>query len=143
MKRKIYALGIFMIIALALVVSACSSNSAEQAKSESNTVVSWDKAKDYVGHTITVHGPVVSTSYADTADKQPTFLNIGKPYPDPERFTVVIWGKNRDKFSNVVGNPPELYYDGKSIDVEGKVIKQQGIVEIEASEISQINVSNP
>jgi len=53
--------------------------------------VSWDRAKDHIGERITVYGAVVDTRYASSSRGRPTFLNIGKPYPDPGRFTVVIW----------------------------------------------------
>ena len=48
----------------------------------------WSEAKYHIGSRLTVYGPVIGTYYASTSKGQPTFLNIGKDYPDPERFTV-------------------------------------------------------
>jgi hypothetical protein len=41
---------------------------------------------------------VVSTKWASGSKGQPTFLNIGNPYPDENRLTVVIWIQNRGNF---------------------------------------------
>ena len=56
--------------------------------------INWIEADDYVGEFVTVCGPVVSAYFATSTNGQPTFLNIGKEYPDPERFTALIWGRN-------------------------------------------------
>ncbi|NCD20383.1 MAG: hypothetical protein EOL89_10470 [Actinobacteria bacterium] len=49
--------------------------------------IAWDQAKGYVGSTQRVCGPLVNmgNSHDDV------FLNIGLGYPDPERFTIVLW----------------------------------------------------
>jgi DNA/RNA endonuclease YhcR with UshA esterase domain len=103
---------------------------------ENHKGIPWDEAKNYIGERVTVYGPVVSTHYASTSRGRPTFLNLGKPYPDPGRFTVVIWGENRYKFSP----PPESYYMGKTISVTGLVTEYKGVPEIEVSSPSQIEV---
>ena len=77
---------------------------------------------------------MVSTHYASTSRGQPTFLNVGKPYPDPDRFTVVIWGDDRANFPW----PPEDHYLGKTIAVTGLIIEYEGVAEIEVSSPSQI-----
>lgn len=97
-------------------------------------VISWSEAKYHIGERLTVHGPVISTYYASTSNGQPTFLNIGKDYPDPGRFTVVIWGKNRSNFPQA----PEVYYSGKMIYVTGLIEEYEGVAEIAVSSPSQI-----
>ena len=52
--------------------------------------MAWDQAIQNVGERATVQGPVVGTRYASGSNGQPTFLNVGKDYPDRDRFTVVI-----------------------------------------------------
>ena len=98
--------------------------------------LSWDEAAKHVGEYVTVEGRVVSTHYASTTRGQPTFLNIGKPYPDKDRFTVVIWGRNRGKFEGV----PEDTYRGKLIRVTGTINLYAGTPQIEAQSQDQIEV---
>jgi hypothetical protein len=76
----------------------------------------------------------VDARYASQSRGAPTFLNLGRPYPDPTRFTVVIWGRNLKNF------PPQpvAYYLGKVICVTGVVAEYQGGVEIEATNSKQI-----
>jgi len=96
--------------------------------------VNWSEAVNYIGQRVTVCGPVVSTNYLDRSWGKPTFLNIGKPHPDPKRFTVVIWGKYRDNFPS----SPEVYYRERTICVSGLVTEYKGVPEIEARSPSQI-----
>ena len=96
--------------------------------------ISWDEAREHIGERATVCGPVVDTKWASGSKGKPTFLNIGKPYPDPNRFTVVIWIQNRGKFPQ----PPEDYYLGKTICVAGLIDEYKGIPQIEVKDPSQI-----
>lgn len=96
--------------------------------------ISWNQAEHHIGERVTVYGPVVDAHYASTSNGKPTFLNIGKPYPNPARFTVVIWGSNRSYFPS----PPESYYYGKMICVTGLVTEYEGAPQIEARNPSQI-----
>lgn len=98
--------------------------------------IEWDRASLYVGEFKTVCGPVISTRYASSSSGQPTFLNIGRAYPDPNRFTVVIWGRNRGNFPF----KPEDYYSGKTICVTGLIEEYRGVPEIEISSPSQIEI---
>ena len=96
--------------------------------------ISWDKAKDHIGDRTTVCGPVAGTKYGATSRGKPTWLNIGKDYPSSERFVVIIWGENRGNFPQ----PPESYYDGKTICVTGLIQEYQGIPQIEVTTPDQI-----
>ena len=98
--------------------------------------VAWEEAIQHVGETTTVCGPVASAYYSSSSRGKPTFLNIGKKHPDPERFTVVIWGRNRSKFSP----SPEELYNRKTICVSGEITEYNGVAEIEVSEPGQIVV---
>lgn len=96
--------------------------------------VSWNEAKHHIGERTTVYGPVVDTHWASGSKGKPTFLNMGKPYPDTERFTVVIWIQNRGNFPQA----PEVYYLGKIIYVTGLITEYEGISQIEVRDPSQI-----
>ena len=96
--------------------------------------ISCYEAKNHIGERTTVYGTVVSTNYAGGSSGQPTFLNMCYAYPNPDRFTVVIWGENRGNFPQ----PPEDYYDGKTIYVSGLIFHYDGVPEIEVTSPSQI-----
>lgn len=95
--------------------------------------ISWDKASRSMGRTATVRGKVAGTRYASSSNGAPTFLNLGVDYPNPRRFTVVIWGRNRSNFGT-----PERTYRGRVICVRGLVRAYRGRPEIHASSRSQI-----
>jgi DNA/RNA endonuclease YhcR with UshA esterase domain len=92
------------------------------------------EAKEHYGETATVCGAVVSTRFADTATRQPTFLNLDRPYPN-QVFTIVIWGDNRSKFGK-----PEDEYNGKRICVTGKITAYAGLPEIVAEDPKQLRL---
>jgi endonuclease YncB( thermonuclease family) len=98
--------------------------------------VAWSEARAHVGEVVTVEGPVVSTKYADTQRGEPTYLDLGREYPDPERVTVVIWGRNRERFPQ----PPEQAFRGKRIRVTGEVSLYRDVPQIEVAGPAQIEV---
>jgi len=103
--------------------------------SVSERIIPWERASDYIGQRMTVYGPVVSTNYAERSNGQPTFLNLGRPYPN-QGFTVVIWGRDRSKFPP----SPEKYYEGKTIYVTGLIEDYRGVPEIIITNPNQIEV---
>jgi len=98
--------------------------------------VQWFHAANYIGKKVTICGRVAGAYWAESSRGKPTFINIGKPYPEPERFTVIIWGRNRDNFSH----PVEKYYEGKTVCVTGMVIEYNGMPEMEVKSPDQITV---
>jgi hypothetical protein len=88
-----------------------------------------------IGKVATITGHVVGTKYASSSLGSPTFLDVGSRYPNPGRFTVVIWLENRANFGK-----PENRYRDKTICVHGYIRSYQGTPEIEASSPSQIAV---
>lgn len=99
-------------------------------------VIMWSDAMDHVGEKVTVEGPVVGTYYARSSNGSPTFLNMGRDYPDPDRFTAIIWVQNRDNFPSA----PEDTYRGKTIRVTGKVAVYKGSAQIEVKSPSRIEI---
>ncbi len=138
MKKLAIVLILLMILPLTSVIGCDGGN--ESTPTATPTVessgISWDEAKYHIGERATVCGSVVDTRYASTSNGSPTFLNIGKSYPDPDRFTVVIWGNDRSSFPSA----PESYYSGETICVTGLITEYQGGVQIEASTPSQIQI---
>jgi hypothetical protein len=98
--------------------------------------ISWTAARQAVGRIATVKGPVVDAYYARSSNGSPTFLNVGRAYPSPSRFTIVIWSENRARFGT-----PERRYRGRTICVRGRVSTYQGAPQMEAVSPSQIAVA--
>jgi hypothetical protein len=80
-------------------------------------------------------GYVANTHYAVTSRGRPTFLDLGRPYPNQE-MTIVIWGSERAAFPQ----PPEVYYLHKTIHVRGRVTHYKGRPEIVVSSPNQIEI---
>lgn len=116
--------------------STSKSGRAASAKTIPEGAIDWSKASQYVGKTATFYGKVVDAEYASSSNSSPTFLDLGAAYPDSSRLSIVIWGKNRSKFSSA----PESLYKGKTIAVTGEVYKYDGVCNIEVSSPSQIVV---
>ena len=98
--------------------------------------IDWDEAKSWAGEFKVVCGPVVDTAYATGSTGKPTFLNLGRSYPDRERFTVVIWDDNRANFPA----QPENYYLRKNICVDGLIELYDGGAQIEGTTQDQIDI---
>jgi len=82
------------------------------------------EASAHIGETRTVCDRVAGTRYLRTG-RRPTFLNLGRPYPDQD-LTVVIWGEDRARFPAA----PEDEYDGRRICVTGRIELYRGRPEI-------------
>ena len=132
----IIACTIAIIVAIVLVIPPLvqTPTPAPTSDCDSEDAISWDEAKNHIGERTTVYGLVVDTRYASGSSGKPTFLNMGNSYPDPNRFTVVIWIGNRAKFPQ----PPEVYYNGKTIYVTGLIDSYEGVPQIEVTSPDQI-----
>ena len=134
-----------ILIALFAVAAACGGNGTAPAVQDQITdgaavacpaALPWDQAIQNVGERATVQGPVVGTRYASGSRGQPTFLNVGRDFPNPDRFTVVIWGDTRDNFPFA----PEVEYDNRTICVTGLIETFEGVPQIIADTPSDIEI---
>jgi len=91
------------------------------------------QAGQHIGEHATVCGIVASSRYLSSSRSKPTFLNLGKPYPN-EDFTAVIWSDDRSKF----GHPEDTYLH-KNICVSGEITSYQGKAQIIVRKPSQIH----
>jgi micrococcal nuclease len=82
------------------------------------------EAGKHVGERTTVCGKVASGHYAKSSRGQPTFIDLDKPYPNPI-FTIVIWGEDRNKFTN-----PESAYQDKRVCVTGVITEYKNTPQI-------------
>jgi hypothetical protein len=97
----------------------------------------WDEAVLHVNEETTVCGPVMDAKYSPASKGKPTFINLGEKYPNPKRFTVLIWGQDRDLFSS----DPATLYNGQDICVTGKIESYQGALEIVVHTPDQIVIN--
>jgi DNA/RNA endonuclease YhcR with UshA esterase domain len=117
--------------------SSVSSNSIELPSETPKTPeIQWNEARDYIGVKVIICGPVVDSKWASGSNGKPTFLNMGKPYPEKDRFTVVIWEEYRDNFPET----PEEYYLGKTVCVTGIVDVYKNSCQIELRSPSKIAI---
>jgi hypothetical protein len=107
---------------------------AMTAAGQANKTIPASEAIHHVGEQAKVCGIVESGRYVSTSRGKPTFLNIGKAYPNTE-FTVVIWSENRAKFGQ-----PEDSFLHKHICVSGHIELYKGKPEVVATNAGQITV---
>ena len=148
MRARHVALVVGLVAALAAVMTAtpvaasllARGSVTADAKIEARAAscpgaIGWRRAAGAVGRTATIVGRVAGTRYAASSNGSPTFLNLGVDYPNPRRFTVVIWIENRSAFGR-----PESRYRGRTICVRGPVYRYAGLPQIAARVASQIKV---
>lgn len=122
------------------VAAAREAREADQAESadEANEIASESitpvEAAAHIGKVATVCGYVAGTRYL-TSGRRPTFLNLGRPYPDHD-LTVVIWGEDRAKF----GEAPERAFRDKEICVIGLIELYNGKPQIAVSKPGAVRV---
>jgi hypothetical protein len=121
-------------LALVLLAAIAALGSVPSALGDSPKVSPAD-AINHIGEVATVCGRVASAKYAADANRQPTFLNLDKPYPD-HIFTAVIWGSDRAAFVYA----PESLAD-RQICVTGTIQLYRGKAEIKVSKPTQIQTS--
>lgn len=88
--------------------------------------VAWTDAAAHEGDRAAVVGPVAGATHAPDVGGEPTFLNLGNPHPDPERFDVVIYRELRDAFDP----PPEVRFADHDVCVVGRVRVRDGVPQI-------------
>lgn len=62
----------------------------------------WQEARNRIGETVAVAGPVVRVAEPDGVRGQPVFITIGRSFPSRDRLDVVIWGNRRSEFSDAL-----------------------------------------
>lgn len=93
--------------------------------------VSWRDAADHAGDTVTVCGPLKSTG----SDGDDRFLNLGAPYPQEPRFTIVVWD-NPGSVEDVDASSGSY-----RACATGEVSMYQGVPQIELDDGSDISVT--
>ena len=100
--------------------------STPQQASPDYDEIDWDEAGNFIGYTKTVCGPLAGQGQSD----DDAFLNLGLNYPDPGRFTIVIWD---------VGSVEQLPR-GTTICTTGKITSYRGVPQIELRSVRDVLV---
>lgn len=82
--------------------------------------IGWDSARDYAGTYQRICGPV--TSLRNTYDG--AFVNVGLDYPDPGRFTFIMWGVQLDPIAS-----------GKTVCAAGNIYLYDGVTQMEPAQL--------
>lgn len=104
----------------------------------------WDNSETNYHHGSTaaakgnggICGTVADVHFDGNAGGQPTFVDMGRPYPD-QTLTILIWGRDRNRF-----NPPPESWQGDRICVRGVVRSYHDRPEIVAYGPGQIKLSS-
>ena len=86
--------------------------------------IAWNEAARYAGTTQRVCGPLAGSG-ASTND---VFLDLGRDYPDPARFQIVLW--------DVGGIEPIAL--GSTLCTTGQITLYNGVAQIELHSASQV-----
>lgn len=145
--RRLLTLALCVLLTTLLAAAfSVSAGAAAQASETAQTLghakakrgyIMWYQAKKHVGQRRAVKGPVKSTMFATGSSGRPTFINVGKKYPNKGRFTIVIWGKHRSNFPF----KPEVKYRGKTVIATGKIKLYQGSAQVFVSSPSAIKIA--
>ena len=87
----------------------------------------WYDTRDAVGSYASIAGPIVRI-YQDTDSYgMPIFVELGNPYPDLNRFVIVIWDNTYYGWSEMLSSvtPGESW-----IQVEGYISSYEGVPEL-------------
>ena len=136
----ILLLGLSIFVAISVLVFWPEPSARQTLPTPSELVIRWDEARDYAGEIRIVEGRVLGTTFDSASMGKPTFLHIGKPYPDPNRFSVLVWSDHRGKFVDRFPPDPETYLLNTTVKVRGFIDTSKGYPEIVLSDPADISV---
>lgn len=93
------------------------------------------EAAAHAGERRMVCGNVGNVTWASKSRGRPTFINLGRPWPDAV-FTIVIWEDVRARFEK----PPEVLFPAGRLCVTGDIGLRNGTAQIVVRDPEQISV---
>lgn len=107
----------------------------------------WSVAKQHVGEVVTVVGPLLASKSRPELNGSPTWLDVGRVFPDRNRLTVIVWGKNLSNF-NAQELDAEYWFQSvfhekayALICIQGTVTEFRGVPQIELKDLSQLSIA--
>ncbi len=102
------------------------------------TVIAATEARNHVGEECTATMTVKSSKNA--APRRTYFLDSEEDFRDEKNLAVIISYDHADKFREAGIADPAEYYQGKTIEVTGKVIAEEEQIRIHVEDPKQIKV---
>jgi len=149
MKTAIWAFTLILIVALLLLVYVLvEQESLDEAPSVTQpdpripigksceNPANWPSAGQHIGQRVALAGPVAGISYRRQSQGQPTWINIGADFPDRQRLVLIIWGRNRPSFADLLSR----LRTEDTVCAIGEVSQYQGIPQIELVSEGQIRL---
>ena len=91
----------------------------------------WYNAHGKIGQYGTIAGPVSSVYQAKNSPGQPTFINIGNPYPNSNRAQIVIWAEQRGACADLLN---DISHGKAWVSFTGYISLYNGVPEINLSD---------
>lgn len=126
LSRNIHPESVRLLQVDGLCTGSGSTVDAPSSSQWPNGGLSWDQAVNYVGTSQRICGPLMSMRISD----DDVFLNIGRDYPDSQRFVVVVWD-----IGGVKAESP-----GVTICASGTVTFYNGVAQIELRDLGPIEI---
>ena len=149
MKTAIWAFTMILVVALILLVYVLvGQESLDQAPiatqpepriplgQSCENPASWSSAGQHIGQRVALAGPIAGISYRQQSPGQPTWVNIGADFPARNRLVLIIWGRNRPSFADLLSR----LRTGDAVCAVGEVSQYQGIPQIELVSQGQIRL---
>lgn len=99
--------------------------------------ISRQSIGQHIGSTVAVVGPVVAVTQRDGIRGNPTWLEVGAAFPNPNRLKVVIWEEQKSLFPMVAPGP----LTGRSVCITGKLTDYKGVAQIVLRDANQLSLN--
>jgi len=130
MTRIRWSFVLFVLVIAAAFPSTSGSSVAVESRTAAwcNGSQSWTSVHGSIGDLVRVKARVASAYFARSPRGQPTFLDLGRAYPNPSRIKIVIWGSDRVNFPRA---PERMFRAGQLVCAQGVPSLYRGAVQIE------------
>jgi DNA/RNA endonuclease YhcR with UshA esterase domain len=108
-----------LVLPLVFLAPAAGQEAKTKPRAENAKAISPAVARKKVDETVTVRMEVKSSRLM--SDREVAYLNSEKDYRSAENFTIFIGKDALAKFKEAKIDDPAKHYDGKTIEVTGKV----------------------
>lgn len=98
--------------------------------------IAWQEARERIGTTVAVTGPVARIAERKEIKGQPTFITIGRAFPSRDRLDAVIWGNRREQFAEVL----DQNIQGRDACLFGELTERDGLPQMVLRDEDQLRL---